>query len=82
MLVEGLKASNHAVAVPSEHGRLNTAKNLDEIFGQFEWSSFESETFTRGIGQHEPEINVNQVTLFIQEHVGIMSILDLQDVAY
>ena len=39
------------------------------------------EAFAWGVSEHEPEVNVDEVAFFVDEHVGIVSVLDLQDVA-
>lgn len=51
--------------------------NIDIIKRQFERSSFESHIPSWGIGEHESEIDMNQVTITINEDVTVVTILDL-----
>jgi hypothetical protein len=45
---------------------------------QFERSRFEPHVSARRVAQHETKIDVNQMTLPIDQDVSVMSILDLQ----
>ena len=62
-------------------GRLLTIHDVGVLRGQFEVCILEVDTSRRGV-QHEPEIYMNDVTLRINQHVAVMTVLDLQDVAY
>ena len=77
MPVQGLEPINHAVSESLETGALRATENTNEVLRKLEWSCLEFETFARRIGQKEPKVDVNQVTVFVKEHIGVVSIFDL-----
>lgn len=56
-----------------------TLHQVNIIFSQFKWSFLESE-HSRRTTDDEAEINVNDMTVIINEYVVVMTILDLKKI--
>lgn len=57
------------------------AKDVHVLLVQLEGRLFKLYAFSRGVGEEEAEVNVNHVAVLVDEDVGVVSVLDLQDVA-
>ena len=81
MFLECFKSLDHTVTESCEAIAMWTSKNAYKLSSQLERSCLKAYTFTWCISEHESEINVNQMTFLVNNHVRIVSILDLQNVA-
>lgn len=61
-------------------GTVKPTDDVDVIERELEWGSFESHIPSWGIGEHETEIDMNQVTIPIDEDVSIVTVFDLEEV--
>ena len=57
----------------------NTTKHINIILRQLKRRRLEAHT-TRRVTQHEPEIDMNDMALVIDEYIPIMSVFELQDI--
>lgn len=61
-----------------ERCSVHTTENFDVLRRQLERSGLET-NITWCVAEDEPEINVDEVTLPVEEDIAIVSILDLQE---
>ena len=57
------------------------AKDVHVLLVQLKGRLLKLYAFSRGVGEEEAEVNVDHVPVLVNEDVGIVSVLDLQDVA-
>lgn len=55
------------------------AQYLDVLQGQLERRGLEPDV-PRRVGQHEPKVNVDQVTVAVQQDVAVMAVFDLEEI--
>lgn len=56
---------------------IKSSQHLNIFWRQFKWRSFKTH-ISWGITQNKPKINVNQMTVAVQEDVSVVTILDLE----
>jgi len=70
--------------VINKRRRLRASHDVDELLRQFERGCLKIYVQEPNLlfGQHEPEVDVNDVAVSIQHDVTVMPVFDLQDVAH
>lgn len=79
MLSDLAEATLQQRLVVKEHVRVLAAQDIYVLLREFEWRRFEAHT-ARRILQEEAEINVNQMSLGIEQNITIMPVLHIEQV--
>ena len=71
----------HQVSKPFKLFRSLPAHYLCEFRCQLEWHVFKFHVAAGGVGEQEPEVDMEDVALDVNENIPVVSVLDCHDVA-
>ena len=81
MFLEGHEASLQEFAELLKLLRLLAAEDINEFLGQLEWCFFKLKALPREAGQQESEVDVDNVTLVVDQDVLVVSVFYLKNIA-
>ena len=76
------EGSNDERSESFEMGAILSTHHVEVFLGEFERTCFESERAAWCIGEHKAKINVNQVTVAVEEKVTVVPVSDLKQVRH
>ena len=79
--LQSQEAASHALPEVSEGVGILATHNIKHLLCQFEWCRLKLDSLAGRIGQQEAKVDMQHVTLNVDQDVLIVSVLDLQDVA-
>ena len=82
MLLDSHEAEAHQLAEEVEFLRVDPSEHLNHLARELERSLLKLDALTRCVAEEEPEIDMHDVSLDIDQDVPVVPVLDLQYVAY
>ena len=79
--LQGAETTSHPRAEVPERIGFHATHHVQHLLGQLEWRCFKFDPLAWRIAQKEAKVNVEHMTLDINENVFIVPVLDLQNVA-